>query len=66
MLKYEGDVEDTFMQTFQLSHHDVFGNVLTFNLKPDGDQIPVTNQNRQVQTPERHCLILLSYIRIEA
>ncbi|XP_014676570.1 PREDICTED: ubiquitin-protein ligase E3A-like [Priapulus caudatus] len=48
LLDYEGDdVEDVFMQTFRVSYTDVFGANLTQHLKPDGDKIPVTKDNRQ-------------------
>ena len=36
------------MLTFQISVTDNFGSVVSFNLKEDGDKIPVTMQNRQV------------------
>ena len=48
LLAYEGDVEDVFMQTFQVSHTGVFGDTMTHELKPGGQDIPVTSQNRQV------------------
>lgn len=35
--------------TYQISHTDMFGSVVLFNLKEDGDQIPVTKENRQVR-----------------
>lgn len=34
--------------TYQISHTDMFGSVVLFDLKEDGEQIPVTNKNRQV------------------
>ena len=42
------EFEETFMQTFQITVPDTFGSTVTFNLKEDGDKIPVTKQNRQV------------------
>lgn len=50
MLKYEGtDMEDVFMQTFRISYSDVFGNVLTHDLKDNGDKIFVSQDNKQVR-----------------
>lgn len=46
LLEYEGDVEEDLCQTFQISY-TVFGEVITHSLKPRGDRIPVTKQNRQ-------------------
>ncbi|KAK3710761.1 hypothetical protein QZH41_005390 [Actinostola sp. cb2023] len=46
LLRYEGDVENDLCQTFQVSHTS-FGQVITHNLKPKGDTIPVTNHNKQ-------------------
>ena len=48
MLEYEGNVEETFMQTFSLSFKDVFGDVPHHELKENGQNIPVTNENRRV------------------
>ncbi|XP_070553095.1 ubiquitin-protein ligase E3A-like [Ptychodera flava] len=47
LLEYEDSVEDTFMQTFQISLQDLFGAPVTFELKENGNSIPVTNENRQ-------------------
>lgn len=48
MLDYEGEeFEDIFMQTFQISYKDVFGSVVTQELKEGGDKIPVTQHNKQ-------------------
>ena len=44
MLEYDGDVESTFGQTFQVNL-DVFGQVITCDLKPGGADIPLTNAN---------------------
>ena len=52
MLEFNGSDEEfeaTFMLTFQISLTDNFESTVTFNLKPDGDNIPVTKQNRQVR-----------------
>lgn len=48
LLSYEGDnIEDTFMQTFRISYQDVFGTVLTHDLKEGGDKILVNQQNKK-------------------
>jgi hypothetical protein len=47
LLAYPGDdVESVFCRDFVISYRS-FGEVLTVPLVPHGDQIPVTNQNRQ-------------------
>lgn len=48
MLEYEGSVEEDMMITFQISQTDLFGNPLMYDLRENGDQIPVTNENRKV------------------
>jgi len=48
LLEYDGDVEETFMHSMQISYKDVFGSTLTHQLKENGDQIPITNANRKV------------------
>lgn len=51
LLEFQGtneEFENTFMQTFQISLTDNFGSVVNFNLKDDGDKIPVTKENRKV------------------
>ena len=48
LLDYEDDVEETFMQTFQISLQDLFGAPLTFDLKENGSSCPVNNKNREV------------------
>lgn len=45
ILAYEGNVEEAFGLTFQVSR-DSFGVVQTVDLKPGGGDIPVTNANR--------------------
>lgn len=48
MLDYRGDdFEDVFMQTFQISYKDVFGNLINHELKENGDDIPVTQSNKR-------------------
>ena len=50
MLDYEGDdFQETFMASFQVSFSDMFGNMQTYNLREEGDKIPVTLKNRKVQ-----------------
>ncbi|KAL9643574.1 hypothetical protein ABK040_010187 [Willaertia magna] len=46
LLDFEGDVEDVFCRTFQVET-EVFGHKVTHDLKPNGGNIYVTNQNRQ-------------------
>jgi len=40
------------MLTYQISHKDLFGNPILHDLKDQGDQIPVTEGNRQVRPRE--------------
>ena len=47
-MDYEGDVESDLMCTFKIGYTDVFGSVLTHELKENGAEIPVTNENRLV------------------
>uniref|UniRef100_A0A8D0G4C5 HECT-type E3 ubiquitin transferase n=1 Tax=Sphenodon punctatus TaxID=8508 RepID=A0A8D0G4C5_SPHPU len=46
LLSYEGNVEEDFYSTFQVFQEE-FGVIKTYTLKPGGDKIPVTNQNRK-------------------
>ncbi|XP_062832249.1 probable E3 ubiquitin-protein ligase HECTD2 isoform X2 [Anolis carolinensis] len=46
LLSYEGNVEEDFYSTFQVFQEE-FGVIKCYNLKPNGDKIPVTNQNRK-------------------
>lgn len=47
MLEYnEPDLEDVFMQTFRISYQDVFGSVIHYDLKENGDDINVTQENK--------------------
>lgn len=50
LLEFNGtdeEFEDTFMLTFQVSLSDNFDSVVSFNLKENGDKIPVTKENRR-------------------
>ena len=46
LLAYEGDVKEDFCMNFQVSVEE-FGKIKTHELKPDGENVPVTNENRQ-------------------
>uniref|UniRef100_A0A8C7YXM6 HECT-type E3 ubiquitin transferase n=1 Tax=Oryzias sinensis TaxID=183150 RepID=A0A8C7YXM6_9TELE len=46
LLSYEGNVEEDFYLTFQISQEEM-GIMKSYNLKPGGDKIPVTKQNRK-------------------
>ncbi|XP_054263843.1 probable E3 ubiquitin-protein ligase HECTD2 isoform X2 [Macrosteles quadrilineatus] len=46
LLTYEGNVEEDMCISFQVSLEE-YGEVKTFMLKPDGDDISVTNENRE-------------------
>ncbi|XP_069974942.1 probable E3 ubiquitin-protein ligase HECTD2 [Penaeus vannamei] len=46
LLRYEGDVEDDMCLSFQVSLEE-YGQPKTFNLKENGETLPVTNENRQ-------------------
>lgn len=49
MVDYEEeDLESVFMQTFRVCYTDVFGSVLHHDLKPNGDSIFVTQENKKV------------------
>ena len=48
MLDYEGDVESEMMINFTIGYTDMFGSSLTKELKENGTEITVTNDNRQV------------------
>lgn len=49
MLEYsDADLEDVFMQTFKISYEDVFGSVIDHQLKENGDEIKVTQDNKYV------------------
>lgn len=44
----ESDMEDVFMQTFRISYMDVFGSLIHYDLKENGDHISVTQENKYV------------------
>lgn len=46
LLSYEGNVEEDFCLTFQVSQEEL-GTIKSYNLKPGGDKIQVTKQNRK-------------------
>uniref|UniRef100_A0A8C2UVN3 HECT-type E3 ubiquitin transferase n=1 Tax=Chinchilla lanigera TaxID=34839 RepID=A0A8C2UVN3_CHILA len=46
LLSYEGNVEEDFYSTFHVFPEE-FGIIKSYSLKPGGDKIPVTNQNRK-------------------
>lgn len=48
ILDYDGDVEKDMMLTFQISQTDLFGNPFLHDLRENGEDIPVTNNNRKV------------------
>lgn len=49
MLDYEeNDMEEVFVQTFKISYKDIFGNTLFHELKTNGDNIFVNQDNKQV------------------
>lgn len=56
LLEYEGSVEEDMMISFQISQTDLFGNPMMYDLKEDGDKIPITNENRKVVRASPRCL----------
>jgi hypothetical protein len=55
MLDYEGDdLESVFLQTFRVCYTDIFGTVLHHDLRPDGDSIFVTQENKKVTSLRPH------------
>ncbi len=46
LLNFEDDVESIFCRTFSVDT-EAFGEIITHDLKPDGANIPVTNENRE-------------------
>ena len=60
MLDYTGDVETDFLCHFSFGYTDVFGANLTHVLKENGDNIPVTNKNREVRI-DKFLLALYMY-----
>ena len=53
LMEYEGSVEEDMMITFQISETDLYGNPLMYDLRENGDKIPVTNENRKVREKEK-------------
>ncbi|CAD1473457.1 unnamed protein product, partial [Heterotrigona itama] len=48
LMDYTGDdMAETFMQTFRVAHKDVFGSISFHDLKPNGDEIFVTQGNKK-------------------
>ena len=47
LLEYTGDdIEDVFMQPFQVSYTDLFGSTVTVDLKEDGGNVMVNQENK--------------------
>ncbi|XP_037934277.1 ubiquitin-protein ligase E3A isoform X2 [Teleopsis dalmanni] len=60
MLDYEEmDMEDTFMQTFQIRYNNVFGEVVEHDLRLGGSEIIVNQQNKQ-EFVDLYCDFLLN------
>lgn len=49
LLNYEGNVEDDIMAVFSVGFCGMFDVNGNHELKPNGENIPVTNDNRQVR-----------------
>eukprot|EP01018_Ginkgo_biloba_P007846 Gb_36705 [translate_table: standard] len=47
LLQFEGDVEEVFCRSFQVSVQDIFGEILNIELKENGSNISVTKENRK-------------------
>uniref|UniRef100_A0A2C9MAF0 HECT-type E3 ubiquitin transferase n=1 Tax=Biomphalaria glabrata TaxID=6526 RepID=A0A2C9MAF0_BIOGL len=47
LLDYDGDVDDVFCLTFEVVQSSPLGDTKTVSLKPNGANIPVTNDNRK-------------------
>lgn len=47
LLDFEGDVEEVYSQSFQVTVRDVYGEVQVVDLIPGGDQVPLTADNRE-------------------
>jgi ubiquitin-protein ligase E3 A len=47
LVQYEGDVENVYCRTFSIEIENPLGKHIKFDLVPDGDQVPVTSENRQ-------------------
>ncbi|XP_061744496.1 ubiquitin-protein ligase E3A [Nerophis ophidion] len=46
LLDYGGNVQEDMALTFQISHTDLFGSPVLYDLKEEGDHIPVSKENR--------------------
>jgi ubiquitin-protein ligase E3 C len=59
LMDFEGDVESTFNLDFTITTQIAPGKIETYNLKPNGDSIPVTNANRleYVHLVSKHRLV---------
>jgi len=59
LMDFEGDVESTFNLDFTITTQIAPGEIVTVNLKPNGDSIPVTNANRleYVHLVSKHRLV---------
>lgn len=68
LLDYEGDVESEMMCNFTIGYTDMFGSSLTKELKENGAEITVTNENRQVHhygcINEREVIFTEEYLTI--
>ncbi|KAM9849285.1 ubiquitin-protein ligase E3A [Aulostomus maculatus] len=47
LLDYSGNVEEDMALSFQISHTDLFGNPISYDLKERGEHFSVTKENRQ-------------------
>lgn len=63
LLQYAGNVEEDMLITFQISYTDLFGSPVSYDLKEDGDEIPVTEENRQVMCLEN--VSVVGFVRNE-
>lgn len=55
LLDYSGeDMEETFVQSFRISYQDVFGSVLSHDLRENGDSLLVNQDNKWVSAALRH------------
>ncbi|KAI5858938.1 hypothetical protein BZA05DRAFT_428110 [Tricharina praecox] len=59
LMDFEGNVETTFNLDFTITTQIAPGKIETYNLKPNGDSIPVTNANRleYVHLVSKHRLV---------
>lgn len=66
LLEFDGDVEETYARTFSLQY-SLFGEQKTVLLKPGGDSIPLTNENRQGPTCRLTAIYrsTISYVSVE-